>query len=210
MGELIQSITEYSNFVAAFNKVSSGGGAPGVDHVTADKFALELDKNIHLLIEEIKTSVYTPGLIAKFQHKAQSSEKIRTLGVPCVKDRIVQTAVLNVLEPVFEKLFLRCSYGYRPRKSALQAVMKTEKFCKDPAVNFVFNADIHSFFDSIDTALLLDKIKAVIKEKPLINLLSVIIKSSSESSPKGITLGAPTSPLFGNIYLNDFDKLIFN
>jgi group II intron reverse transcriptase/maturase len=209
MGELIQSITEYSNFVAAFNKVSSGGGAPGADHVTADKFALELDKNIHLLIEEIKTSVYTPGLIAKFQHKAQSSEKIRTLGVPCVKDRIVQTAILNVLEPVFEKLFLRCSYGYRPRKSALQAVMKTEKFCKDTTVNFAFNADIHSFFDSIDTALLFDKIKAVIKEKPLINLLSVIIKSSSESSPKGITLGAPTSPLFGNIYLNDFDKLIF-
>ncbi len=209
MGELIQSITEYSNFVAAFNKVSSGGGAPGADHVTADKFALELDKNIHLLIEEIKTSVYTPGPIAKFQHKAQSSEKIRTLGVPCVKDRIVQTAILNVLEPVFEKLFLRCSYGYRPRKSALQAVMKTEKFCKDTAVNFAFNADIHSFFDSIDTALLFDKIKAVIKEKPLINLLSVIIKSSSESSLKGITLGAPTSPLFGNIYLNDFDKLIF-
>ena len=209
MGELIQSITEYSNFIAAFNKVSSGGGAPGADHVTADKFALELDKNIHLLIEEIKTSVYTPGLIAKFQHKAQFSEKIRTLGVPCVKDRIVQTAILNVLEPVFEKLFLRCSYGYRPRKSALQAVMKTEKFCKDPGVNFAFNADIHSFFDSIDTALLFDKIKAAIKEKPLTNLLSVIIKSSSESSPKGITLGAPTSPLFGNIYLNDFDKLIF-
>ncbi len=209
MGELIQSITEYSNFVAAFNKVSSGGGAPGVDHVTADKFAIDLDKNIHLLIEEIKTSVYTPGPIAKFQHKAQFSEKIRTLGVPCVKDRIVQTAILNALEPVFEKLFLRCSYGYRPRKSALQAVMKTEKFCKDTAINFAFNADIHSFFDSIDTALLLDKIKAVIQEKPLINLLSIIIKSSSESSPKGITLGAPTSPLFGNIYLNDFDKLIF-
>ena len=209
MGELIQSITEYSNFIAAFNKVSSGGGAPGADHITADKFALELDKNIHLLIEETKTSVYTPGPIAKFQHKAQFSEKIRTLGVPCVKDRIVQTAILNVIEPVFEKLFLRCSYGYRPRKSALQAVMKTEKFCKDPVVNFAFNADIHSFFDSIDTALLLDKIKAVIKEKPLINLLLVIIKSSSESSPKGITLGAPTSPLFGNIYLNDFDKLIF-
>ncbi|MDA8053388.1 MAG: CRISPR-associated primase-polymerase type A1 [Deltaproteobacteria bacterium] len=209
MGELIQSITEYSNFISSFNKVSSGGGAPGADHVTADKFALDLDKNIHLLIDEIKTSVYNPGPIAKFQHKAQFSEKVRTLGVPSVRDRIVQTAILNVLEPVFEKLFLRCSYGYRPRKSALQAVMKTEKFCKDTVVNFAFNADIHSFFDSIDTAFLLDKIKAVIKEKPLINLLAVIIKSSSESLSKGITLGAPTSPLFGNIYLNDFDKLIF-
>ena len=209
MGELIQSITEYSNFISAFNKVSSGGGAPGADHITADKFALELDKNIHLLIEEIKTSVYTPGPIAKFRHKAQFSEKVRTLGVPCVRDRVVQTAILNVLEPVFEKLFLRCSYGYRPRKSALQAVIKTEKLCKEPEINFAFNADIHSFFDTIDTQLLIEKIKNVIKEKPLINLLSLIINSSSESSPKGITLGAPTSPLFGNIYLNDFDKLMF-
>ena len=209
MGELIQSITEYSNFISAFNKVSSGGGAPGADHITADKFALELDKNIHLLIDEIKTSVYTPGPIAKFRHKAQFSEKVRTLGVPCVRDRVVQTAILNVLEPVFEKLFLRCSYGYRPRKSALQAVIKTEKICKEPEINFAFNADIHSFFDTIDTQLLIEKIKNAIKEKPLISLLSLIIKSSSESSPKGITLGAPTSPLFGNIYLNDFDKLIF-
>ena len=71
MGELIQSITEYSNFISAFNKVSSRGGAPGADHITADKFALELDKNIHLLIDEIKTSVYTPETIAKFRHKAQ-------------------------------------------------------------------------------------------------------------------------------------------
>ena len=209
MGELIQSITEYSNMVAAFNKVASGGGAPGADHVTADKFALELDKNIHLLIDEIRTSVYSPGPVAKFQHKSHFSEKVRTLSVPCVRDRVVQTAVLNVLEPLFEKLFLRCSYGYRPRKSALQAVIKTEKLCKEQEINFAFNADIHAFFDSIDTALLLEKIKNVVKEKPLINLLSIIIKSSSESSPKGISLGAPTSPLFGNIYLNDFDKLMF-
>lgn len=105
---------------------------------------------------------------------------------------------------------MRCSYGYRPRKSAMQAVSKTEKFCKEPEINYLFNADIHSFFDSIDTAVLLEKIKTVIKEKPLISLLSLIIHSSSEGREKGITLGAPTSPLFGNIYLNDFDKMIFS
>ncbi len=91
----------------------------------------------------------------------------------------------------------------------MQAVIKTENLCKEQEINFAFNADIHSFFDSIDTALLLEKIKKVVKEKPLINLLSIIIKSSSEYSPKGISLGSPTSPLFGNIYLNDFDKLVF-
>ncbi len=209
MDNSIRSLVEYTNFISAFKKVAAGGGAPGTDHITADQFGYNLENNIQILIEEIKTSAYTTRPVAKFQHKNRLSEKVRVFGIPSVRDRVVQVALLNILEPVFEKRFLRCSYGYRPRKSAMQAVIKAEKLCGDKILSYAFNADIHSFFDSIDTALLLEKIKAVINEKPLLNLLSIIIRSSSEDKPKGITLGAPTSPLFGNIYLNDLDKMLF-
>ncbi|MHB1645791.1 MAG: CRISPR-associated primase-polymerase type A1 [bacterium] len=210
MSDLFNNFCEYSNLNAAFRRVSESGGGPGADHVTIEKYASEIDKNIHMLIDEIKTSSYFPKPIAKFKYKAPNSDKVRILGIPSVKDRVVHVGLLNVIEPVFEKEFLRCSYGYRPHKSALQAVIKTEKYCKDNSVNFAFNADIHSFFDSINIKILTEQISKNIKEKPLLNVIFLIIQNSSDGKETGITLGAPTSPIFGNIYLNDFDKTIFN
>ncbi len=209
MSDLFENFCEYTNLAAAFRRVSESGGGPGADHITIEKYASELDKNLHLLIDEIKTSSYAPKPIAKFKYKSPNSGKIRVLGIPSVVDRVVHTGLLNILEPIFEKEFLRCSYGYRPHKSALQAAAKTEKFCKDNTVNYVFSADIHAFFDSINTGILNEKIAAHIKDKPLLNLLRLIIMNSAEDKDTGITLGAPTSPIFGNIYLNDFDKVIF-
>ena len=180
-----QIITEAS-FHAAWQRVRSNLGAPGLDHVSVEDFEKNLHENLALLRTMVAEGAYQPLPYLTFTHKkagpAGNSGKDRTLRIPTVRDRIVQQAILLVIQPRFEKIFLNCSYAYRPGKSAWQALERVDRNLKRGRV-WIVDADIENFFDEIDRPLLLQRVAEVISEAPILKLIELCVNGASSQLP---------------------------
>lgn len=208
---LIDKVYAHRNLLRAWGKVAANDGAPGIDGVSIQRFRKDADQRLQQLAEDLRTKQYRPQAVKRvFIPKSGGGE--RPLGIPTVRDRIVQQALLQVLEPIFEKKFSSRSHGFRPGLGC-----QTATHMVDAAVNtgyaWVVDADIQSFFDNVDHEILLKAINEEIADGSVLRLIRRILKAGvslpncSESEPTeiGTPQGGPVSPLLANIYLHAFD-----
>jgi len=198
---------------SAFYKVKENGGAAGVDHVTVEHYEKNLEENLDKLSKELKEGTYSPRPIKRKYIPKPGRDEKRPLGIPTVRDRIVQTALKDLLEPIFEKEFSDTSFGFRPNRGAKDALRKLQDLLNE-GHTYVVDADIKGYFDNIPH----DKLKARVAKKVTDNgilslidsyLKAEIMEGTDNWTPEGGTpQGAVISPLLANIYLNPLDHLM--
>jgi len=198
---------------AAFARVKANDGASGVDHVTAEMFESELDDNLRQLAELLRTGKYRPQAIRRVYIPKVGSREKRPLGIPTVRDRVVQTTLRMVLEPIFERDFAAHSYGFRPGRGCKDALRRVDELLKDGAV-FVVDADLKSYFDTIPHDRLLALIGQKVADGKIMKLLEQFLGQGildglvAWTPENGTPQGAVISPLLSNIYLDPLDRLM--
>jgi RNA-directed DNA polymerase len=198
---------------AAFTQVEANRGAAGVDHVTVEQYAKELDANLRGLSEALRSGNYRPQQIRRHYIPKPGSAEMRPLGIPTVRDRVVQTALRMVMEPIYEKDFAAHSYGFRPGRGCKDALRRVQGLLDAGYVHIV-DADLKSYFDTIPK----DRLKALIGHKVTDGRILALIASFLEQGvldgeeewtpEQGTPQGAVVSPLLSNIYLDPLDHLM--
>jgi RNA-directed DNA polymerase len=182
--------------------------AYGVDRVSAQQYGENLIENIRNLVERLKRKSYRARLVRR-HYLPKPDGRMRPLGIPVVEDKLLQLAVTRILEAIYEQDFLRCSYGYRPKKSALDAVDKLTIKLQFGRYNFVVEADIKGFFDNIDHQRLIELLSLRIADQSLLRLIKKWLKAGVLDTDgkvihpvSGTPQGGIISPLLANVYLH--------
>ena len=198
------------NLKAAWEKVKANKGAAGVDRQSIEAFQANEEKYLEELQENLRENRYEAKPVKRVWIPKMGSKEKRPLGIPVVKDRIVQTAMRNVLEPIFEKRFANQSYGFRPGRGCKDALRQVETLLK-AGKTWVVDADIKSYFDTISHEKLMEDIKEEVADGRVLELIEGYLKQGvidglEQWEPeKGTPQGAVISPLLANIYLNKVD-----
>lgn len=209
---LIDKVYDRRNLVAAFANVKANKGAAGVDHVSIEQFERDLELRFDALQRTLRERSYKPSAIRQVLIPKPDSLEKRALGVPTVRDRVVQRAVQNVIEPIFEKQFSDRSFGYRPGLSAKHAVARVEQLLREGRV-WTVEVDLASFFDNIPHDKLMERIRERVIDGRVLDVIEATLKTAikrtdgtrEERRQRGISQGGPLSPLLANIYLNPLD-----
>jgi len=208
---LIDKVFAESNLSASYGKVAANGGAPGVDHVTVEAFGNDLEAHVAKLHKALRDSSYKPQAILRVYIPKPGSNEQRPLGIPTVRDRVVQGAVRHVVEPIFEKEFAAHSYGFRPGLGCKDALRRVDDLLKEGFV-YVVDADLKSYFDTIPHDRLMSRLRERIADGRVLGLIESFLKAGimdglKEWEPEeGAPQGAVLSPLLSNIYLNPLDR----
>jgi RNA-directed DNA polymerase len=197
----------------AFKKVKHSKGAGGIDHQSIDMFESELKENVLKLVTELREKSYRP-LPVKRVEIPKGNGKMRLLGIPAVRDRVIQQALLSILQPIFEEDFHPSSYGYRPGRSCHQAINKATTFIRTYELEYVVDMDLSEFFDTLDHEILINCVRKRVTDGSILKLISMFLKSGvmvegmCEKTDLGSPQGGVISPLLANIYLNEFDQFM--
>ena len=206
---LIDKVYRLSTLESAWQQVQANRGAAGIDGVSCERFAARAERYLQELSEALEEGSYS-GCGVKRVDIPKPDGKKRPLGIPTVKDRVVQTAVKQVIEPIFEKQFLETSYGFRPGRGCKDALREVENLIK-AGNTYVVDADLKGYFDSIPHDRLKSRIEETISDGRLLSLLSGwleqdIVQGVKRWTPAGGTpQGAVISPLLANLYLHPLD-----
>jgi RNA-directed DNA polymerase len=210
---LYDKVYGLKNLQAAWERVQANGGAAGCDGQTVAHFAAHAEANLQALHEQLRTKQYRPRPVKRVDIPKAGGGK-RPLGIPCVRDRIVQQAVLQVLQPIFEPLFSRRSHGFRPERGTRTALEVVDR-ALEHGYEWVVDADIERFFETVDHELLNRQLNAVIADGSVLNLIQAFLKSGvlvggSEiaATEVGTPQGGPLSPLLANVYLHPLDQAL--
>ena len=207
---LMEQVVARDNLKQALKRVRRNQGSPGVDGMTVDELAPHLVKRWVTIKEELLNGTYVPKPV-KAQAIPKSNGGVRTLGIPCVLDRFIQQAILQVLQPRFDPGFSQHSYGFRPGKSAHQAVCAAQQYIQDGR-RFVVDIDLESFFDRVNHDVLMGKLAKRIVDKRLLGLLrryldaGIMANGVVMDRREGTPQGGPLSPLLANVLLDEVDK----
>jgi len=197
-------VTKMETLLSAYKLVkknNASGGVDGIRFEDIDKMGVE--KYLFNLREELLNGEYLPQKMKNVKIPKANGKK-RTLSIPTIKDRVVQAAMKLILEPIFEADFQEGSYGFRPKRSAHQAISHVSKAIWQDKTT-VIDLDISSFFDNVRHHILLEKVAKRVSDPKVLHLLKLILKANGK---KGIPQGGVISPLLANIYLNDVDKML--
>jgi RNA-directed DNA polymerase len=207
---LVDKVYALANLRAAFLKVKANRGAAGVDHQTIKMFEAHLEENLEKLSRLLREGSYRPQAIRRQWIPKPGSNEKRPLGIPTVRDRVVQAALLNVLEPIFERDFAEQSYGFRPNRGCKDALRRVEELLKR-GYTWVVDADLKSYFDTIPHDPLIERVEEKVSDGAVIAMLKGYLKQDvmdamKQWTPEGGTpQGAIVSPLLSNIYLDPLD-----
>jgi RNA-directed DNA polymerase len=210
---LIDKVYTERNLLAGFQQVTANDGAAGVDHVTCEDFARRLPDSLWEIVDLLKSGRYVPQAIRRVHIPKPGTHETRPLGIPTVRDRVVQAAIVNVIEPIFERDFAEHSYGFRPGRGCKDALRRVDRLLKQGYVHVV-DADLKGYFDSIPHDRLMSRVEEKIADGPLLRLVESFLKAdildeTSRWTPEaGAPQGAVLSPLLSNIYLDPLDHLL--
>jgi RNA-directed DNA polymerase len=210
---LIDKVCSTGNLRMAFNKTKANKGAAGVDHVTIEMYERRLEENLENLNNGLREGIYQPSAIRRTMIPKPGKREMRPLGIPTVKDRIVQGALRNVMEPIFERDFAEHSYGFRPGRGCKDALRRVDALLKAGYL-YVVDADLKSYFDTIPHDKLVQRIEEKIADKRILELVRGILSQRVLDDMKdwkpasGTPQGAVISPLLSNIYLDQLDHLM--
>ena len=208
--DLLEKVLDRNNLNKAYKRVKANKGASGVDGMSIDEALSWLKENGNELLEKIRNGKYKPSPVRRVEIPKDDGG-VRKLGIPTVIDRIIQQEIAQVLIPIYETKFSDGSYGYRPNRSAKDAILKVKEYA-DEGYKYAVCLDLSKYFDTLNHELLMNMLRKDIKDKMLIELIKRYLKSgvmengivmrTNEGSPQGGNL----SPLLANIYLDKFDK----
>ena len=208
--DLLGKILDKDNLNRAFKRVKANKGAPGADGMTIDETLIFLREHNHEIVDRIKAGHYTPSPVRRVEIPKPDGG-VRKLGIPTVIDRTIQQAMAQQMIPIYEPLFSENSFGYRPGKSAKDAIRKVKEYAEQGYIHAV-NLDLSKYFDTLNHTILLNLLRREIKDERVIQMVKRYLKSgvmengvvteTEEGSPQGGNL----SPLLANVYLNEFDK----
>ncbi len=208
---LMDKVYSRNNLEQSYLAVRANRGAPGIDGQTVDAYGENLKAELDTLQLELKTGTYKPKPVRRVEIPTPDGSK-RPLGVPTVRDRVVQQALLNVMQPIFDPEFHPSSYGYRPGRSCQQAVAKAERFMNQYGLKYVVDMDLSKCFDRLDHDLILQGINRKISDGSVLGLIRQFLEAGVmkdgvyEDTEIGSPQGGVISPLIANIYLDHFDQ----
>ncbi len=208
--KLLEAILHKDNFNRAYKRVKASKGAPGIDGMTIEEALPYLKEHQQELTDRIYRGKYTPSPVRRVEIPKQEGG-VRKLGIPTVIDRTLQQAIMQQLVPIYEPLFADGSFGYRPNRSAKEAVLKVKEYAEQ-GYTYAAVLDLSKYFDTINHEILINLLRKNIKDERVVQLIKRYLKSgvmengvvidTEEGSPQGGNL----SPLLANIYLNEFDQ----
>lgn len=211
---LIDKVYADRTLELAWAKVRSNAGGSGVDRVTIDRFAKDCPRGLLDLKEQLRTASYQPQPVKRVWIPKPGTNQERPLGIPTVRDRVVQTALRMVIEPIFEHRFAEHSYGFRPGRGCKDALRRVQALL-DEGHTWVVDADLKSYFDTIPKDRLMSRVQERIADSRLLNLLRGYLDQEImeelvryEPTERGTPQGAVISPLLANIYLDPLDHLL--
>ena len=208
--ELLEKILSKENLNKAYKKVYQNKGASGVDGVTVYEIKEYIQNNSDEILNQIRSRKYKPQPVKRVQIPKENGKK-RNLGIPTVMDRIIQQAMVQVLSPIYEEQFSENSFGFRPNKSAEQAVIKALELLND-GYDWIVDIDLEKFFDTVNQDRLITIIRRTIKDGDVVSLIMKYLKAGVMENGKlkatkvGTPQGGNLSPLLSNIMLNELDK----
>ena len=209
---LLERILDRNNLNQAYLKVKRNGGSAGVDGMTVEEMLPYLREHREELLESLRSERYKPKAVRRVEIPKPDGGK-RMLGVPTVIDRMIQQAIVQVLQPMYEPLFSENSYGFRPKRSAQQAMKQALEYYNEGYTQVV-DLDLAKYFDTVNHEILIGMLREQVKDERVIRLIRKYLKSgvminglispTTEGTPQGGNL----SPLLSNIYLTAFDRML--
>lgn len=209
-GDLMSEVLDLPNLLASMKRVITNGGSSGVDGMEAKELPKWFTKNQQSFIESLKTNSYEVSLVRGVEIPKPKGG-YRQLGIPTVKDRLVQQAIHQILEKRYDPTFSTNSYGFRRGKSAQQALAQGGEYVKS-GLNYIVDIDMAKFFDEVNHDRLLKRLSQRIGDKQLLQLIGKYLRSGlfqgglTNQRVKGTPQGSPLSPLLSNIVLDELDK----
>jgi len=208
--DLLERIIDRNNLNQAFKRVKANKGSHGIDGMKVDELLQYLKENGDSLRQSLLEGSYKPNPVRRVEIPKSDGKK-RPLGIPTAVDRVIQQAIAQVLNPIFEEKFSDCSYGFRPNRNAHQAILKCKEYM-DKGYRWAIDIDLEKYFDTVNHDKLIGLVYKEVKDIRVISLIrkylhaGVMEKDVFHTSERGVPQGGNLSPLLSNIMLNELDK----
>ena len=208
--DIITKILERNNLNEAFKNVKANKGASGIDNLSIEETKQYIKENKATIVWQLYNRKYQPQPVRRVEIP-KTNGGVRKLGIPVVLDRVIQQAMVQVMSPMFEPYFSEYSYGFRPKRSCQQAIIKALEYMND-GYEWVVDIDLEKFFDNVPHDTLLRLVSDVVQDGNVVSLVNKFLKAGVmvdgryEKSEIGTPQGGPLSPLLSNIMLNLLDK----
>jgi RNA-directed DNA polymerase len=209
--QLMEEVVERNNMTLALKRVEQNKGASGIDNMPIEELRNVLKTQWPILKEQLLNGSYHPKPVKRVEIPKPGGSGMRKLGIPTVIDRLIQQALHQILSPIFESQFSESSYGFRPGRSAHQAVLQARQYVED-SKRWVVDMDLEKFFDRVNHDILMSRIARRVKDKRVLLLIRRYLQAGimenglTVASREGTPQGGPLSPLLSNILLDDLDK----
>jgi len=207
--KLLEQILSRGNLNKAYKQVKRNKGAHGIDGMEVEQLLQHLKDNGEELVKQVLDGKYRPSPVRRVEIPKDNG-KMRTLGIPTAVDRVLQQAITQVLSPIFEPQFVDTSYGFRPKRSAHDALRKSKEYANE-GYTYVVDMDLEKFFDTVNQSKMIEILSRTIKDGRVISLIhkylraGAVTKEHFEETEIGLVQGGNISPLCSNIMLNELD-----
>ena len=210
--DLYEAVSSEYFLWKGFRAVKKNGGSVGIDRQSIQDFEANLKGELQKLRDELEDWTYHPQPVRRVEIPKPDGKGIRKLGIPCIRDRVVQAALKELIEPLLDPQFSDNSYGFRPGRDQRQAVRAAQKIVQEKGKEIVVDIDLSNFFDRIHHDRLIFRLSKRITDKRILRLIGKTLRSGImedgviKPTEEGSVQGSPLSPLLSNVVLDELDK----